>query len=670
MAQEQSLQLAAADQAIRGYGTDEQIKAYEESTETGQNLMQQYVAKQQNANKHDYKDVNVLGGAAAGAIGGAAMGAAIGSFVPVIGTALGAVVGTIGGALGGWLGAGQAKKDNEKKLKTKYAEEALGYTVNDKGEWFDKNNQMVSKDEQKKILEGIDYTTAKNAYNSGDYYTDEALERVQTQMYNYKTAAREQKNEDGTDRFDEESSRYISEAMTAAKEGLDYDYSLLSEDEMAYFKEQITAIGTATGTLDEYSEALAATSDPQKRLKQDTDNFNTELDAQAQALGTTSKALKLYKKSLEAAGKVSSDLNKSTAQNVGSTYKFNKEWNAAVDTFEDVGDAYDMWLDSLKSGEEPAYDVMDAVGQLWDSLENVLGFDISEDFLEKNEGLIKDFLSEDREAAEKAYKQLRQLAMEDLLAGTGDYITDIKAFVNELDSLKVGDTLSGEYANQLTSMLQNTKMTKEELENLFATMQLEMPDVENSPEWEPITEKTGGSSTTHYYDGDYPVVEDGKITKQKIKYKWTETVDPQEFTYWKLKNTPETKPTYKKVGSSQNTSFARSYEATKKKDSGSKKEPKKEEKIEDEKDRYHDINIELKQIENELKKVQDEQDNLVGSDLIANLQRQYNLLNKEIDATARKIGIAKGEQDELQAKLAGYGVNFNKDGTIANYAAA
>ena len=103
---------------------------------------------------------------------------------------------------------------------------------------------------------------------------------------------------------------------------------------------------------------------------------------------------------------------------------------------------------------------------------------------------------------------------------------------------------------------------------------------------------------------------------------------------------------------------------------GSKSKPRKEDKLEEKKDRYHDINIELKQIENELKKVQDEQDNLVGSDLIANLQRQYNLLNKEIDATARKIGIAKGEQDELQAKLAGYGVNFNKDGTIANYAAA
>lgn len=323
-AQEESLNLAAADQAIRGYGTDDQIKAYEESTATGQNLMQQYIAKQQNANKKDVKDINTGVGAAAGALGGAAMGAAIGSFVPVIGTALGAVVGTIGGALGGWLGSKQAKKDQEKQLKNIYAEEALGYTINDKGEWYDENNELVSKDEQKKILDSIDLTTAKNAYESGDYYTDEALERVQTQMYNDKQNALNATDAEGNKRFDEESSRYISEALTAAKEGLDYDYSLLSEDEMAYFKEQITSIGSATGTLGAYSEALAATSDPQKRLKQDTENFNTELDAQAQALGTTSKALKLYQKSLVAAGKVESDLNKTTAKAVGSTYGFNK----------------------------------------------------------------------------------------------------------------------------------------------------------------------------------------------------------------------------------------------------------------------------------------------------------------------------------------------------------
>lgn len=84
-------------------------------------------------------------------------------------------------------------------------------------------------------------------------------------------------------------------------------------------------------------------------------------------------------------------------------------------------------------------------------------------------------------------------------------------------------------------------------------------------------------------------------------------------------------------------------------------------------DRYHDINIELAQITNNLEKVQQETEKLVGQELIDNLQKQYNLLNREIDLTAEKIGIARQEQEELAGKLANDGVTFNKDGTIANY---
>ena len=103
---------------------------------------------------------------------------------------------------------------------------------------------------------------------------------------------------------------------------------------------------------------------------------------------------------------------------------------------------------------------------------------------------------------------------------------------------------------------------------------------------------------------------------------------------------------------------------------GSGSKPKKQEKINDPKDRYHDINIELKQIANALDKAKEEQEGLVGNDLIENLRQQYNLLNREIDATARKIGIAREEQKELQGMLKGKGVTFNSDGTIANYAEA
>ena len=96
--------------------------------------------------------------------------------------------------------------------------------------------------------------------------------------------------------------------------------------------------------------------------------------------------------------------------------------------------------------------------------------------------------------------------------------------------------------------------------------------------------------------------------------------------------------------------------------SGKDKEP-----IEAEKDIYHDINIELENIANNLKLVESEAEKLTGQNLINNLAEQYKLLNKQIDATAEKLAIAHGEQAALQAQLGSLGVAFNPDGTIANY---
>ena len=100
------------------------------------------------------------------------------------------------------------------------------------------------------------------------------------------------------------------------------------------------------------------------------------------------------------------------------------------------------------------------------------------------------------------------------------------------------------------------------------------------------------------------------------------------------------------------------------------KDPDKMDAIENEKDRYHDVNIELKQIETELGRIQKQKDKLLGQDLIDNLNKQLNLLNKQMDKTNEKISIAKDEAGELRGKLSSQGVSFNSDETIANYTQA
>lgn len=92
--------------------------------------------------------------------------------------------------------------------------------------------------------------------------------------------------------------------------------------------------------------------------------------------------------------------------------------------------------------------------------------------------------------------------------------------------------------------------------------------------------------------------------------------------------------------------------------------------LEDEKDRYHDIDIILQQISTDLDILQKQQDKLFGQDLIDNLNEQLALLDDQIDATNEKISIANQEVSELRSNLANRGVTFNADGTIANYASA
>ena len=101
---------------------------------------------------------------------------------------------------------------------------------------------------------------------------------------------------------------------------------------------------------------------------------------------------------------------------------------------------------------------------------------------------------------------------------------------------------------------------------------------------------------------------------------------------------------------------------------GSSKQPNKMDPLEKEINRYHDVDVQLKNIQTDLDKLDKQRKKLFGQDLISNLNKRLDLLNKQIEKTTKKIDIAKEEALELKNKLSGKGVTFNADGTIANYA--
>ena len=128
-------------------------------------------------------------------------------------------------------------------------------------------------------------------------------------------------------------------------------------------------------------------------------------------------------------------------------------------------------------------------------------------------------------------------------------------------------------------------------------------------------------------------------------------------------------------GSSPRSSSPKSSSGSSSKSSSDKAETEKEaEKIEtltDEKDRYHDINLQIKAIEKNLSKVLDREKKLYGKDLIKNLNQQLAILEQQIDAYETKIGLAADERNEIQDSLKAQGVLFDSNtGAITNYAAA
>lgn len=105
------------------------------------------------------------------------------------------------------------------------------------------------------------------------------------------------------------------------------------------------------------------------------------------------------------------------------------------------------------------------------------------------------------------------------------------------------------------------------------------------------------------------------------------------------------------------------------KKSGSSKDPDQMDLLDDEIDRYHDINLQIKAIERNLSNVEKQQERLTGKDLVNNLNQQLDILHKQTKAYATKIKMAQEEAKTLQSSLRKQGVAFNTDGTIANYEA-
>ena len=89
--------------------------------------------------------------------------------------------------------------------------------------------------------------------------------------------------------------------------------------------------------------------------------------------------------------------------------------------------------------------------------------------------------------------------------------------------------------------------------------------------------------------------------------------------------------------------------------------------LEDERDLYHDINIQISKINRSIDRLQKQQDRLYGKQLLDNLSKQTSLLQQQKGKLLEKQKIQQEDLKNQQEQLKTLGAVFDEYGNIANY---
>lgn len=371
---------------------------------------------------------------------------------------------------------------------------------------------------------------------------------------------------------------------------------------------------------------------------------------------------------------------------------------------ESVQKNYEDWEQMLTSGS--IQDAAQAGAELQDVYSDLLDLpfeNLSPDFTQDIDNL--HLLQQAANGSEQAYEQLRQAAMQDILAQVGLDDTNFQSTFNTLqsqinngiDDLQIGAYVDDTQAIQAMNQLINAaEMTADQATDLLASMgvdaeveQVSVPEKQQQgfinavPHvmQEPVSVPTIIQPT----DGD---TQFGQKTVwfPRIYY----TGEPDSSTAEGQKTTTALRVKSAKKSSGGGFKFNQSSHGGGSKSpkssgggggggggkpkkgggggSGTAAKPKTQKAVKGKSDRYHDINIDLKHINDQLQKLQENEKKLANKDLVKNLEAQLKVLNKQRDAYEAKLELERQERDQLQATLKKQGAKFDPNGDISNYA--
>lgn len=534
-------------------------------------------------------------------------------------------------------------EDWEKILNADNIEDAIQETV---GEHLGEFKENFVNSQAAQYTEGIGNILAnKRNYTNESFGQDET---VQNLIANKQVIG--QILPDLQDELDILDSQNASlEEKLAALEKIQQVTGAMAKDQDGIFtKEDAEAAQlTVDGLTDSYNKGIITQEEYNQKLQ-------GTIDAELDAIGVSEEEFDSYVEGLQSVSK-NLEKNDKLAKKVAiDNKKLEKSIEGLSDNFEEYGSI-------IKSGDKNNIKYAQGINKIRESAEEMLGTDLDDDFIAEHLEEIEKLANGDLTVFDELQKAATQKIIMEIAAEIDDpalqsTLTEIDELIQnaDIEDLEVGASLDGtEFGNTLAELVNSSNLSVEEMEKIFDSF-----GWEPSVDYEEVDANSVNLAQTHAYiqgaDGTYQ-----EITDQA-------QLETQEKVYIPKINSSAT--VYK--GSPKNT-------ITPKKSSGGgggggggskEKDPDKMDKLDDEIDRYHDINIQIKQLETAYDRLDKAQDKLIGKDLIDNLNQQLAVLDKQIEAYQTKLALERQEAEELKGDLGAKGVQFNEDGTIANYA--
>lgn len=416
--------------------------------------------------------------------------------------------------------------------------------------------------------------------------------------------------------------------------------------------------------------------------------------------GLEKEDLKDYSKYLIDIADDTENLNDAMEDNDAAAVTVAKSIMRMNNGIEKLYDNQENWLDVLKKSSIESEEYFDALQGLRDAIGDL--FDLSEDtekfldgeFFKDNAELIKQAAEGSADAIDKLRNATADAILVKILVDNEFDQSQISVFQAYLDDLqnsipkiKVGTELSldgmdeaqTEFFNKCQQIVNAAGMTAEQASAFFESMGFE---AQFETEQKPVVKQGHGTRTVTEMKKAMDVkMPDG--TTMTVPSGWeTKTYPGEPYTYVDYVDaiamtTDGTAPKIKSItkkgtGSFNNFSSSNKGGASSPGKSsgggGSKSEPSKKDLNEDKVDRYEKVNVQLERLSAKISKIQSQEGKFIGQKLLDNLNEQIGLLNQQIDRTNEKMRIAREEQAELQGTLRGFGVGFDSDGVMTNYA--